>query len=402
MSSGGGSNGVTRYDWNPFMENMWAGGQDGNTGLLNRAITTLNAPYTKYDGNRIAPLYNRVGEDGEVMLDENGKPMPSYTKEGIDRIRNIALNGSEPANAADTALVELLTGKTKAGKPSTSFVNPYEGQDVPTFTQDASMISGEVTGKVAPGKNEFMGVDSAPFNAVLDRGLEKIGKNYKNTTEAETRKLMNLSGIFGGGAHQQVQDTNEENLAEQMGAYTQSMLNDQINRSAGLREADLGRDVGAQQFNIGTQGQNIDRNMTAQQFNLSQAMQNAQMQNAMSQFNRTNNQSLAENRFGRQMQAIPMGFEAENRGFRTGQALLGIGDIDRGYQQSLLDRGYQDWADEQNWERNNINWAANLLSQAQGGIGGQVTQQQPGYGINPAGGLLGGAMFGNAMGWWGR
>lgn len=373
MSSGGGSNGVTRYEWNPFMENMWAGGQDGNTGLLNRAITTLNSPYQQYGGKRIADL------SGD-------------TTAGMARIRNIATNGTEGANAADREITKILNG---------GYVNPYEGQDVPTFTQDASMISGEVTGKVAPGKNEFMGVDSAPFNAVLDRGLEKIGKNYKNTTEAETRKLMNLSGIFGGGAHKEEVDRNEENLLDQMGAFTSQMQNDQLNRSAGLREADLGRDVGAQQFNIGTQGQNIDRNMGAQQFNLSQAMQNAQMQNQMGQFNRSNNQQLAENRFGRQMQAIPMGFDAETRGLKTGQALLGIGDIDRSYQQSLLDRGYQDWSDAQNWERNNINWMGNLLSQAQGGIGGQVTQQQPGYGMNPAAGLLGGAMFGNAMGWWG-
>lgn len=371
MSSGSGNSGVTRYDWNPYMENMWAGGQDGNIGILGRAITTLNSPYQQYGGKRIADL-------------------SSDTKLGMGRIRDIALNGTEGANAADREITKILNG---------GYVNPYEGKDVPTFTQDASMISGQVLGKVTPGKNEFSGVDSAPFNAMLEKGLDKIGKQYQRTTAADTQKLMNLSGTFGGGAHQQVKSQNEQDLAASMGDFTQSMLNDQISRSAGLREADLGRDYGAQQFNIGTEGGNIDRNMTAQQFNLSQAMQNAQMQNAMSQFNRTNNQNLAENRFGRQMQAIPMGFQAEDRGFKTGQALLGIGDIDRSYQQSLLDRGYQDWSDAQNWERNNINWFGNLLSQAQGGIGGQVTQQQPGYGVNPYAGLLGGAMFGNAMGW---
>lgn len=371
MSSSGGSNGVTRYDWNPYMENMWAGGQDGNIGVLGRAINTLNSPYRQYTGDRTANLT----QDHTL---------------GMNRIRDIAMNGSEPANAADRELTKIMNG---------GYVNPWENKDLKPFTQDASMISGEVLGKVAPQQNEFMGMDSAPFNAVLDRGLEKITKAYERGTSADTRKAMNMAGIFGGGAHMKAQDQNEENLGEQLGAYTDQMLNAQYDRSAGLRESDIGRQVGAQQFNIGTEGQNIDRNMLAQQFNLGQAGQNADRQNAMMQFGANLKSGLAENRFGRQMQAIPLGFEAENRGFRTGQALLGIGDIQQNQRQRDLDIGYQDWADANNWERNNINWFGNLLSQAQGGIGGQMTQSQPGYGVNPYAGVMAGGLFGRSMGW---
>src|SRR5574339_123574 len=61
--AGGGQSvsGESVYNWNPFMENMWAG--DGkNPGLLNRAVDTLNTPYQRYQGPRIAGNNNYTDE----------------------------------------------------------------------------------------------------------------------------------------------------------------------------------------------------------------------------------------------------------------------------------------------------------------------------------------------------
>ena len=284
FGSGGGGNQTITHGWLPFIENMWGGDGKGNPGLLNRAVDTLNKPYQQYGGQRIAGF----------------TPDQGY---GMDRIRNVALHGTDSANASDRKIIDVLGGNA---------TNKYAG-------------------------------DNPYFRDVVKQGMGDITDAYKQGTSADTTRMFNLSGAFGGSAHQNAVKNNEGALAGQLQRYQSGMANQQYDRSAGLEEANLGR----------------------------------------------------------QMSAIPMGFQAENRAFNTGQQLLGIGGQQQNQNQRGYDQDYNDWTQAQNWERNNLGWMANLLSQASGGTG--QTQQSGGYsGINPVGGLLGGAAFGNAMGWWGK
>ena len=284
--SGGGSGNAQQVlgTWSPFMENMWGGDGKGNPGLLNRAVDTLNKPYQQYGGQRIAGFTQDQGS-------------------GMDRIRNVALHGTDSANEADKYIINTLQGNNS---------NPYAG-------------------------------DNPYFRDVVKQGMGDITDAYKQGTSADTTRMFNLSGAFGGSAHQNAVKNNESALGGQLQRYQSGMANQQYDRSA----------------------------------------------------------NLSENQLNRQMSAVPLGFQAEGRAFNTGNQLMNIGGMQQGYNQRNLDRDYQDWADANNWERNNINWLSGIFGQGQGSTGQTITSG--GYsGISPAAGLMGGAALGNAMGWWGQ
>ena len=318
MSSGGGQSGETRYNWNPFMENMWGGGKD-NPGLLNRAVGTLNTPFTPYGGDRVAP----INWDQE---------------QAINSIRHTALGGG----AADTAAGRQAAMELAQGP---------QGQNVNPWANSA----------ISAGTNEYSGMDSPYFNNMIGRGIDDIVKGYQKGTSADTTRMFNLAGAFGGSAHQQAIKDNEETLGKTLNSYVDNARQQQFDRSANLRESAIGRDVQTQQFdkNLGFSGYEA-------------ALQ-------------------------RQLGAIPLAFQGQGLAFDAARNLMGAGDFQRSYDQSLLDQAYNDWTQGQNWERNNINWMANLLSQAQGGTG--ITTQMGGYqGISPGAGILGAAALGRGMG----
>lgn len=318
MSGGGGQSGETRYNWNPFMENMWAGG-NGNSGLLNRAVDTLNSPYQQYGGDRVAG----INWDQE---------------QAINSIRHTALGGGAPDTAAGrNAAMELARGP--------------QGRNQNPWAESA----------ITPGRNAYSGMDSPYFQSMLDSGVDDIVKGYERGTSADTTRMFNLAGAFGGSAHQNAIKNNEETLGKTLNNYVNTARQGQFDRSAGLEESAIGRDLQAQQFdkNIGFSGY--------------------------------------ESALQRQLGAIPLAFQGQSLAFDAARNLMGAGDFQRSYDQSLLDQQYGDWQQSQNWERNNINWLANLLSQAQGGTG--VTTQMGGYqGINPGAGILGAAALGRGMG----
>lgn len=320
MSSSGGQSGETRYNWNPFMENMWAGGGDGNPGLLNRAVgNVLNEPWQAYGGQRIAGI------------------TPDQTS-AMDSIRHTVLGGGAPDTMAGrNSAMQLAQG------PGGRNQNPWA----------EAAVSAE--------ENQYGGMNSPEFLNMLGVGTRRIRDEFAKGTEAETRRMFNLSGAFGGSAHQQATQDNQEALGRSLSDYIDQASQQQYDRSAGLREADISRDLQSQQFdkNIGFTGY--------------------------------------ENALQRQLGAIPLAFQGQGLAFDAAKQLMGIGDFQRSYGQQLLDQDYTNWADQRNWERNNIGWMANLLGQAQGSTG--VTQQLGGYqGINPGAGLLGAAAIGRGMG----
>ena len=363
--SSGGGDGVTRYDWNPYMENMWAGGVDGNPGLLNRAVGTLNTPYSQYGGQRVAGINE----------DQNS---------AMGGIRYLAQNGSDVGDAGSRSVQQTLggnyLGSNQWSNPETIGYNLEQAN--PAYN----------AAEVGAGTNQYMG-ENPYFTQQLNRGASKITDAYNKGTSADTRRAFNLSGAFGGSAHQAAQANNESALAQQLGDYTNSMLSGQYDRSANLREADINRQLGVEQFNTGTVDRNVDRFNQADQYNVGLANQNVDRFNS----NRQIGAGLWDSERNRQSQAANQAINFENQGFNRFGQLMNVGDFQRGVTQQGLEQGYGDWQQQQNWERNNLNWMANLLSQAQGGIGGQATQTAPGYSVNPVAGLLGAASLYGSM-----
>lgn len=318
MSSGGGNQGETLYKWNPYMENMWAGGvnEDGswNPGLLGRAVNTLNTPYQSY-GNRLA----------DFTGDQNT---------AFGGIRYLATQGSDVGNAGSNQIKDTFAGR---------YQNPF-----------SDGVSG-------PRANSYIG-ENPYFKSQVDRALGDVTEAYKTGTAANTNRMFARSGAFGGSAHQQAVEQDEKGLGDALANLSNQMYSGQYERSAGLDEADIGRRLQTSMFNANLGSGNW------------------------------------ENERQRQVGLVPQAFAAENQGFQRYSNLLNIGNQQQRQGQMGLDLDYEDWANSQNWERQNVNWLANLLAQAQGGIGGQASQTSPGYGINPLAGLLGAGALYNAWG----
>lgn len=264
MSSGGGGGGTQgiKTEWNDVIGSYWGGrpdatGQNGG-GVLGWAAAEANKPYQQYGGQRIA--------------DRN---MDQYT--AAQRVRNMANTGGP----YETQIARQAAGTIAAGGGLNA--NPYAGEN-PYF------------------KDMVANANADTVNA------------YKQGTSADLTRLMNMSGAFGGSAHQNALANNEAGLAKQLGNQTTSMYGQQFDKSSGLYE----------------------------------------------------------NALNRQMSAIPLAYQGQGLQTDLNNQLMGIGDWEQGTQQKYLDQAYNDWTQSQNWSRNNIGWLASLLGGAAGNTGTQT------------------------------
>lgn len=281
-SGGGGQSGITQYNWNDTMARYYQGTPEAPGGWLQQATNAAWQPYNPYNGTRVAGI-------------------DPYQTNAMDLIYNTVYGHG----AADTEAGREAARQFAAG----GMDNPYGGMSNPYFNQ------------------------------VLQSGMSDIIDAYQKGTAADTTRMFNLAGAFGGSAHQQAMANNESALAKQLGNYVSGMQNQQYDRSAGLYSEDLAR----------------------------------------------------------QLQAIPLAQQGQNLSFDAARALMGAGDFRRGYQQQGLDDAYQRWAEQQNYQRNAIDWMFNILGRAQGSTG--TTINTPAYGgINPAAGLLGAAALYGGLG----
>lgn len=189
--------------------------------------------------------------------------------------------------------------------------------------------------------------DSPTFRKMLNTGLSDIGENYKNATAVDTNASAVLNGVLGGGDHQRNVARNQEGLAKQMGNFTDQMLNKQYDRSAQLNEGYLNR--GSQNY---------------------------------------------ENERGRMMGAGQASQADQNLTLQRANALMGVGDINRGVTQDYLNQYYNDWQAGKGHEFQMADWYSGLLGRAQGGMSPNMTMTQPGYSASPFSTVLGAGLLG--------
>ena len=299
MCGGSSPSGESKYTWNDDMAPRW-----GNT--LNHAEQLSWDGFRPFQGQRFAGVTGDQSEAGD------------YT-------RNMARMSSNPlgaTNAARGQIEDTLGGHYLS--------NPFN----------------------AP--NQFQGMDNPYFNDVMQQGLGNIAEQYTSATEPEIRAQMVMNGTLGGGAHDQLRDKAQSNLAKQMGQFSSGMLNDQYNRSAGLDESALNR---------GSQNFGDERN---------------RMMGAVGQGQ--NEQGLAYQRIG---------------------ALQDFGGFMQGQQQQGMDFGYNQFQDSLNWPYKQFDFLTNLYGRAQGGLApNQTMYSGGGNGVaQGAGGLMAlASLFGNSAG----
>lgn len=105
--------------------------------------------------------------------------------------------------------------------------------------------------------------------------------------------------------------------------------------------------------------------------------------------------SLYNNERTNQMRAAMFAPQMAEADYRDAQALLGVGDVRREYQQDLLNQGYQDFFDQQQWPYQQLNVLGNALNPGLQ-FGSQTSNN--GYSPNRTATALGGAASGAAMG----
>ena len=291
---GGGPSGETTYKWNDDMAGPWRD-------VLKLGSDLHGRDYTPYPYQRIAGINNDQQASMNVirqMTDAGGLPV---------------------TQAANNQTQSTLEGDYLNSNPYANASNPYSGF-------------------------------GSQFQNVLRSGLEDIGNQYKNTTSADTTRLMNHAGAFGGSAHQNAVANNEAGLAKQMGNYVAGMTNDQFNRSAGLQEGALNRGAGAY-----------------------------------------------EGERGRMMGAVGAGQDAQNLFFQGANARMGIGDINRSFDQDSLNQYYNNWQELQQHPYRQLDYLTGILSRAQGGVSPNSTATQSGYAASPYSQLLGAGLLGYGM-----
>lgn len=100
----------------------------------------------------------------------------------------------------------------------------------------------------------------------------------------------------------------------------------------------------------------------------------------------------------RQMQANLFAPQAAQADYQDAQALLGVGDTYRQYNQDLLNNTYQNAYQQADWPYKRVEWYNNQLAGLTGGSGTQSSTGPNPYQPNKTAGALGGAMSGAAAG----
>ena len=351
MCGGSAPSGETKYQWNDDMKDRW-----NNT--LNRAEWQSETPFEYYNGDRYS----------DMNIDQN--QAHNYT-------RAMATGNSNPLgamNGARQGIEDTLGGKYLSGpdaNPGTDrAANPFGGN------YHNSTI-GNMTGTE---RNTFAG-NNPYFRDTMLGGMKDITDAYQQGTAADTTRLFNQAGAFGGSAHVNKIANNEAALGKNLTSYTDSMLNQQFNRSAGLEDSFLGRDIQNQQFNKGIAGQ-YDESRIGRGYQ-DYASQQDQGYNAF------------ENERNRMMGAIGAGQAEQGLAYQRIGALDDQGKFIQQNSQKDADFNYQQWTQKQNHPFAMLDWLTGKYGTAQGGMAPNSQIYQSGQ--SQAAPWLGAAMMGASM-----
>ncbi|MGX9693793.1 hypothetical protein ACTJNK_25890 [Achromobacter anxifer] len=282
-----------------------------------------------------------MGRSGDLSR----QPMPVYGGEltagltpdhwaAMGGIRDRAMNGSPGVNAAESGITSTLQGQYMRG----ALENPYVGQ-----------------------KNAYAGA-----NPYLDQAIQKtqgdIARNYAAGTGAQTLAQFRNSGAFGGSAMQETQDMQNRALGDALSNASSNMR---------MQDYDMQRQMSAQDLARNSQ-------LVESQLGRGDSLWNAERQ--------------------RQMQAIGLAPGIANSDYQDYQALLGVGDIQRDYNQSQLNDALSRWQQYADQPYRQLEILANGIT---GATGGGIARTQVGPNpnqTNRTAGALGGALSGAALG----
>lgn len=365
-SGGGGNSTVAQFKPPDYALQAW-------TDIVNNATAITQQPYQQYNGMEIAPI-----NDSQVQ--------------GMQYMANLAGN-----MAPDMATARAQNQLTAAG----AFENPYSTIQTENamnpwqFAQGAPQIE---VNRYRDGQNPYQGF-SPEYQSFKQGALDDVVGAYQRGTAAQTDSAFNRVGAFHGGGHDAQISANENNLARNLGRTSSDMDFEQWGRSAGLAESNMNRNSQLEEGAINrvneTRMQDYARNS-----GVAEAALNRSFQAQTNDLNRGSQYWDSER--NRQVGALDQSIRGHQSDLNDGKTLLGIGDMQRQYQQDMLNQQKNNFNQWQNYPFDMIDKYSNLIARASGNYGSQTSQTQQNYQANPfaamaGAGLLGAGMY-NGMG----
>lgn len=257
---------------------------------------------------------------------------------------------NRPYEAYNAEQVAPLNGYHNAGIDAT--YRRAAGGD-PTFNsanaQAQNTLNGAYLGRGAYG-NAMAGVDNKYLNDVISNTNSDIVRSFQNGTMPQTDTSFARSGAFGGSAWQQANAENNRQLASELAKNTSNL-----------------------RFQDYQTQQQLAENLAERQSSAYGAER------------------------GNMMGMVGQGQQLSNQAYTDAQNLLGVGDIQRDYQQTLDNQGYQNFLNRQNWPLQNMDILANAIRTSMGG-GGSSTQTGTMPSVNRTASMIGGGMAGAGLG----
>lgn len=324
--------GETRYNWNEDMAPRW-------NSLLNTAPWETGFQFNsqgnivgigdraQFTGQRFAPtVYDQqaAGTNIRALNDHSSNPVTSM-------------------NAARGQIENTLGGNYLGSNPfaRVNADNPYIGgnqyQDLNTSTD----------------RNVFAG-DNPYARDLLNQSLEDTTNAYQRGTAADTTRMFNMAGAFGGSAHQNAVANNEANLGKTLSNQVNQFANTQFDRSAGLEDSFLGRDIQNQQFNRSTSS-GLAENAINRGFQNYQQGSDRGFQGY-------------ENERNRMMGAVGAGQAEQGLALGRAGAQMDFGNFMQGQDQRNRDFGFDQWNQNQQHPFQMMDWLSGLYGRAQGGM----------------------------------
>jgi hypothetical protein len=271
-------------------------------------------------------------------------------QQAMQMVQQRATQGSGVIDAATGAVTGMLGNQ---GNPYAQTNNPYASQTT------------------SVGTNPYMGQN--PYLAQqVQNAQDATAKNYASGTAAQTMGQFRNAGAFGGSAMQEYQDSQNQQMGQQLGNIATNMY---------------GQDYANTQ-QLAQQGINLQTSTS-----LADAARNAQYTQAGQQLG----QSAWDTAQNRLLTGAGMAQGLGNQGYTDASQLLQMGNMGQAQNQNELNAAYQSWYNQAMQPYQQLGILQNALSGAMGAGAQGVTSTSGGKG-STLGSVGGGAMSGAAMG----
>ena len=350
---------------------------------MGMAKNVANKPYEAYTGQLTAPRnqYELGAASGISDWAKNGTAASNQAGAGFsEMVKNPSMftqGAAATSNAyADNhlgSLSQTSVGEAKFNDASNPFIGQQaqgiQGADKVGGLLGANPYIGKSAGSVTAGKNALLGLNNPYLNEAIQYAQDDVSRNYERTTAPQQAMRMAASGSFGNTGLMAQDSEERRNLAGELGRVSSGMRMQDYGLQAQLGEADVGRRLSADQFNVQSRANDIGRDMSgtfqqmgmgldADKFNASNQLQTQQFNSQLGQNDLARNAQLA----GQQGQFNSTG-QANNSQFNT-NAQNGANQWNAGAANtmSLANAGIQNATNQFNV--NNLNASSNFNANA--------------------------------------